>query len=251
MASEPKMSRAAKRAAKKAETDPTKMSRRRQIVETYRMSKQGDPRIGLWMAAMFVVGALLGGAIFYLIPAGSGTFNLVISIIGALLFGLLAMMITFSRRAQRAAFARLEGQPGAGARALSMLRRGWKIDEVVGFTKQQDMVHRVVGPPGIVLVGEGNPNRLKALMVSERRKHERVAADTPIHEVIVGNEDGQVRLPKLTRHVQKLGRQVKPAEITDVLNRLKALDAQRPKVPLPRGPVPTSMKGMRGNMRGR
>ena len=132
-----------------------------------------------------------------------------------------------------------------------MLRRGWKIDEVVGFTKQQDMVHRVVGPPGIVLVGEGNPNRLKALMVSERRKHERVAADTPIHEVIVGNEDGQVRLPKLTRHVQKLGRQVKPAEITDVLNRLKALDAQRPKVPLPRGPVPTSMKGMRGNMRGR
>ena len=250
MATEPKMSRAAKRAAKKAETDPLKMSRRRQIVETYRMSKQGDPRIGLWMLGAFLVGGGIGFGLFYLLP-GSGTTKLVFSIIGGLLIGFLAMMIIFSRRAQRAAFKRLEGQPGAGARALSMLRRGWKVDEVVGFTKQQDMVHRVVGPPGIVLVGEGNAHRLKALMTSERRKHERVASETPIHEVVVGNDPGQVPLPKLMKHVQKLGRQVKPAEVTDVLNRLKAIDAQRPKIPLPRGPVPTSMKGMRGNMRGR
>ncbi len=250
MATEPKMSRKAKRAAKKAETDPLKMSRRRQIVETYRMSKQGDPRIGLWMLGAFVVGGAIGFGLFYLLP-GSGTVKLVFSTIGGLLIGFLTMMIVFSRRAQRAAFKRLEGQAGAGARALSMLRRGWKIDEVVGFNKQQDMVHRVVGPPGIVLVGEGNPTRLKTLMAGERRKHERVTSETPIHEVIVGNDAGQVPLPKLMKHVQKLGRQVKPAEITDVLNRLKALDAQRPKIPLPRGPVPTSMKGMRGNMRGR
>ena len=58
-------------------------------------------------------------------------------------------------------------------------------------------------------------------------------------------------LPKLVRHVQKLGRNVKPAEMTDVLNRLKALDAHRRQIPLPKGPVPTTMKGMRGNMRGR
>ena len=58
-------------------------------------------------------------------------------------------------------------------------------------------------------------------------------------------------LPKLTRHVSKLGRKVKPAEMTDMLNRLKALDATRPNIPLPKGPVPTSMKGMRQNMRGR
>lgn len=243
MAKEPKQ-------PKVRETDPTKMSRRRQIIETYRMSKQGDPRIGLWMLGTFVLFGAVGFGIFYLLP-GVGTLAIVFSCIGALLFGLLAMMIVFSRRAQKAAFTRLEGQLGGGARALSMLRRGWTTDEVVGFTKQQDMVHRVVGPPGIVLVGEGNPNRLRVLMASERRKHERVAAEIPIHEVIVGKEEGQVRLPKLARHIQKLGRQVKPAEITDVLNRLKALDAQRPKVPLPHGPVPTSMKGMRGNNRGR
>ena len=88
-------------------------------------------------------------------------------------------------------------------------------------------------------------------MLSERKRHERVVADTPIHEVVVGDDEGQVPLQKLVKHVQKLGRQVKPAQITDVLARLRALDAARPKVPMPKGPMPTSMKGMRSQMRGR
>jgi hypothetical protein len=145
----------------------------------------------------------------------------------------------------------MEGQPGAAAAALRMLRRGWKTDPAVAFTKQQDVVHRVVGPPGIVLIGEGNPNRLRQLLATERRKHERVAAETPIHEVVCGNGEGEVPLPKLAKHVQKLGRAVKPAEMTDILNRIKALDANRSSIPLPKGPIPTSMKGLRGNLRGR
>jgi len=145
----------------------------------------------------------------------------------------------------------MEGQPGAAAAALRMLKRGWKTDPVIAFTKQQDVVHRVVGPPGIVLIGEGNPNRLRQLMAGERRKHERVVADAPIHEVVCGNGEGQVPLSKLVRHVSKLKRQVKPAEMTDILGRLRALDANRSNIPLPKGPVPTSMKGMRQNMRGR
>jgi hypothetical protein len=56
---------------------------------------------------------------------------------------------------------------------------------------------------------------------------------------------------KLARHVSKLGRDLKPAEMTDVLARLRALDANRSNVPIPKGPVPTSMKGQRQNMRGR
>lgn len=227
-----------------------KMSRRRQIVETYKMSRETDPALPLWMLGAFLVAGALGFWIFWILP-GSGTFALVISGIGAFLFGALAAMIVFSRRAQKAAYNRLEGQLGAAARALTMLRRGWKTDEMVGFTKQQDLLHRVVGPPGIVLVGEGNPNRLRQLMASERRKHERVVADTPVHEIIVGSDEGQVPLKRLVRHLQKMKRQVKPAEMTDILARLRALDAQRPKIPMPKGPVPTSMKGMRSQMRGR
>ncbi len=230
--------------------DPSTMSRRRQVIETFKMTRQVDRAVGWWMLLAFLVLGGIGFGIFWFLP-GDGIISLVMAIVGGLLLGFLGMMIVFSRRAQKAAYSRLDGQVGGGARALSMLRRGWKVEEIVGFTKQQDMVHRVVGPPGIVLVGEGNPHRLRQLMASERKKHERVAADFPVHEVYVGNDEGQVPLPKLVKHVQKLGRQVKPAEQTDLLMRLKALDAQRPKVPLPRGPVPTNMKGMRGNLRGR
>ena len=53
------------------------------------------------------------------------------------------------------------------------------------------------------------------------------------------------------KHVTRLGKNVKPADLTDVLNRLKALDASRSNVPMPKEPVPTSMKGLRGQMRGR
>jgi Domain of unknown function (DUF4191) len=234
----------------KTPKDPSEMGRIRQLLETYRMSKKSDPRIGLWILGAFLVAGAAGFLLFIVLP-GSGLLNWVLGVAGALMFGVLAALIVFGRRAQRAAYNQMEGQPGAAAAALRMLRRGWKTDPAIAFTKQQDVVHRVVGPPGIVLIGEGNPNRVRTLMANERRKHERVAADTPIHEVICGNGEGEVPLPRLVRHVQKLGRAVKPAEMTDVLNRLKALDAQRSNIPLPKGPVPTSMKGMRGQMRGR
>jgi hypothetical protein len=237
-------------AKKDTPTDPADMNRRQQIVATYRMTKQSDKRIGLWLLGSFLLFGAVGFALFYVLP-GEGTVQWIMSVVGALLLGLLGTMIVFSRRAQRTAYDRMAGQPGAAASALTMLKRGWKTDPVIAFNKQQDVVHRVVGPPGIVLVGEGNQHRVRQILGSERRKHERVASETPIHEIVVGEGEGQVPLAKLVRHVQKLGRQVKPAELTDVLNRLKALDANRSAIPMPKGPMPTSMKGMRGNMRGR
>jgi hypothetical protein len=227
-----------------------KMKRRQQFAETFKMARRSDPRLVWWLLGAFVLGGVVGFGLFLLLP-GSGTFHLVTAIIGGVMLGLLATLIIFSRRAQAAAYAQIEGRPGAAASALTTLRRGWKSDPAIALNKQQDIVHRVVGPPGIILVGEGNPNRLKPLLASERRRHERVASDTPVHEVIVGDGEGQVPLQKLTKHVQKMGRQVKPAEMTDILNRLKAIDAARPVAPMPKGPVPTSMKGLRGQMRGR
>lgn len=232
------------------ETDPDKMSRRQQLVQTYRMAKKTDRAIGWWVLGTFLLVGAAGFVVFWLLP-GEGVFGYIIAGLGAFMFGLLGAMIVFGRRAQKAAYGQMEGQPGAAAAALRMLRRGWKTDVAIAFTKQQDVVHRVVGPPGIVLVGEGNAHRLRQLMTSERRKHERVASEVPIHEVICGRDEGQVPLPKLAKRIQKLGRKVKPAEMTDILNRIKALDAQRSAIPLPKGPIPTNMKGMRGNMRGR
>ncbi|MCH1867466.1 DUF4191 domain-containing protein [Nocardioides sp. CFH 31398] len=248
MSSTTGQTRAEKRAAKKAAKAEGGGGRLSQIRDTYAMTKRADPKIGLILALSFVVGALVGFGIFFFIPGPS----LLFAIPGAILFGLLATVIVFGRRAQASAYSQMEGQKGAAAAALTMLKRGWKTDPAVGFNKQQDVVHRVIGPPGIVLVGEGDSQaRLRTLMVSERKKHERVLGDVPVHEVICGRNDGEVPLPKLVKHIRRMDKQVKPAELTDVRARIKAVDARRGTVPLPKGPVPTNMKGMRQNMRGR
>ncbi|MEP9383074.1 DUF4191 domain-containing protein [Nocardioides sp. KR10-350] len=234
-----------------SQLDPSSMSRRQQFVETYRITRQNEPTIGLKLLATFVVGAVVGFVVFWLLP-GEGVFGWIMAGIGALLVGLVATLILFSRRAQKAAYARIEGQPGAAYAALNMLRRGWTSSQAVAFNKSQDMVHRVVGPPGVVLVGEGSShNRVRGLLAAERTKTARVLPEVPISEVIAGNGDDEVPLPKLTRHITKLGRKVSPAEITDILNRLKALDNTRGRLPMPKGPVPTSMRGLRQNLRGR
>ncbi|GAB2746988.1 DUF4191 domain-containing protein [Nocardioides pakistanensis] len=218
----------------------------KQIAASYRMTKQVDPKLGLILLGWFVLSAGLAFALLSFVPG-----HWILDLVAAVMVGILVVLIVFGRRAQHAGYKQIEGQPGAAAAALGMLRRGWTTEPAVGFNRHQDVVHRVVGPPGIVLVGEGNPNRLKQLMAEQRRKHERVASEVPIHEVVVGDSEGAVPLPKLVKHVTKLGKKVKPAQITDVLARLRALDATRSNIPLPKGPIPTNLKGARQNMRGR
>jgi hypothetical protein len=227
-------------------------ARSAQWLQTYRMAKATDKRIGVWSLLALVGGAALGAGLFYLLPPRDfGVVKAILTVLGALCVGSVAGLIVFSRRAQRAAFQQMEGQPGAAAAALGMLRRGWKTDQMVALNRHRDLVHRAVGPPGIVLVGEGNPNRLKSLLSAERKKHERVVSDTPIHELVVGDGQEQVPLRRLVRSMLKLPKAVRPAEVTDIMSRLKAIDAHRSALPMPKGPMPTSMKGQRGNLRGR
>ena len=231
--------------------EPDQLSRRQQFAQTYQMARKSDPAIGAWVAGAALLAGALGFGLFFLVTGRGGVLSIGLSVVGGLMLGLLAGLIIFSRRAQKAVYGQMEGQVGAAAGALGLLKKGWHVDQAIAFTKQQDVVHRVVGPPGIVLVGEGNPGRVKTLLAGERRRHERVATDAPVTEIVVGGGEGQVPLAKLSRHVQKMKRQVKPADITDILARLRAIDASRPPVPMPKGPVPTSMKGLRGNSRGR
>ena len=240
----------ARKAAKKPKVpkDPNKPGRVAQLRQSYTMTKQSDPRIGLILLGTFVLAALFGFALMLLLFRNG---SLLFPIVFGVLVGTLGVLIVFGRRAQSAAISQIEGKPGAAAASLGMLKRGWKTEPAIAITKQQDIVTRVVGPPGIVLIGEGNPNRLRPLLNSERRKHERVASETPIHELVIGHDPNQVPLARLNKYMTKLPKALKPAQMTDVLQRIKALDANRSNIPMPKGPVPTSMKGMRGNMRGR
>ncbi|MGH1562597.1 DUF4191 domain-containing protein [Mumia sp. DW29H23] len=225
-----------------------------QIRSAYSITKRSDKTIGLRLLAWFLV---VGGVVFALgwFLGGSGSIlGIILVSLLSVLTGILAALIVFGRRAEKAAYAQVEGQVGAAAGALGMLKRGWKVDQAVAFTKSQDVVHRVVGPPGIVLVGEGNPNRVRNLLSVERKKTVRIVGEEiPVSTVVVGRDTdkGEVPLPKLVNSIRKSKRALKPAQITPVLNKLKALDAMRPQAPLPRGPVPTSAKGARRMMQGR
>ncbi len=231
---------------------PEKTGRIQQFRQAYRYASQTDKRLGLWTAVSFVVGAAVGAGLFWLLPPQDlNVFKIIVMVLGAFAFGGMTALVVFTRRAEKAAYQQMEGKPGSSIAALSVLKRGWRTDQAVAVNKNTDLVHRVVGRPGIVLIGEGNPHRLRPMLTQERRKHERVDSEVPVHEIIVGNDEGQVPLRQLSKTVRKLPKAIKPAKMTEVINRLKAMDAARPKVPMPKGPVPTSMKGMRGNLRGR
>lgn len=229
---------ARKDAQQKSDKKPGRIA---QIKRTYRMARQTDRWIGwvtlgvilLTFAAFVVIGLLIDRIIF--LPAlGLPT-------------ALLAGAVIFGRRSERAAYAQIEGQPGAALAALNTLRRGWDVTPVVATNKHQDAVHRAVGKPGIVLVGEGrSPQRLANLINQTRRHHARVSPETPVHEFVVGTGDDQIPLPKLAKHVRKLPGSLRGAEITELRSRLRALSTQA--VPMPKGPLPKGLRVPGGGM---
>lgn len=221
-----------------------------QLRQAYQMTKKTDPRIGLLLVGVFIVTAAAVGALGYFL-LGTGWLSIVLTALLALTSSALLTMTVFGRKAEKSMYTQAEGQLGAAAGALMMLRRGWDLKRAVAFTKQQDLVHRLVGRPGVVLVGEGQPGRVRNLLNAEAKKHQRIVGDSvPVTVIMVGRGEGEVPLPDLAKKVKKLPKAIKPAQQTDVIYKLKALDAMRPAAPMPRGPMPTSAKGARKMMRG-
>jgi predicted lipid-binding transport protein (Tim44 family) len=220
---------------------PKKASRTAQIRQAYSMTRKSDPRIGLIVfgaflgafAVMLLLGLLLGHPIY-------------LGVMGVM-FGVLAATIVFGKRAEKAAFAQVEGQPGAAAAALNMLRKGWTVTPGVAVNRNQDLVHRAVGRPGVVLIAEGGgQSRLGNLLAQEKKKVARFVPDVPIYDIQAGNDEGQVPLRKLNKHLMKLPRNLKNDQVGEVNRRLKALGTMN--LPIPKGPMPRNIP--RGGPRG-
>lgn len=214
-------------------TDAEKQGRISQIRQTYRMTKGIDPAIR-WILPVTFVGTIAGFALL-----GALLLSWQYGVILGLPVAALITMYLFGKRAERAAYGSIEGQPGAAVAALNALRKGWFTTPFVEISKQQDGVHRVVGPVGVVLVAEAPASRAKALLATARARTQRAAGDAPIHEVICG--EGGVPLLKLNRTIMKLPRALRPAEVRELRLRLDAMQ-KGPSLPIPRGPMP---KGMR------
>lgn len=227
------MARASKDATEQPEK-PKKPGRFAQLRDTYRMAKRSDPRIG-WISigsGLLVFAAFIGLGFLVANPWVTGFFGFSV--------GLLVAAFLFGRRAERAAYGQIEGQPGAAAAVMNSLRRGWTVTPAIAMNRQQDVVHRAVGRSGIVLVGEGVPSRVATLLANEKRRHARVAPDAPVYDIIVGDGENQVPLRTLTKHLTKLPRAIRPSDVTDINFRIKALGITP--VPMPKGPMPKTTR---------
>jgi len=120
------------------------------------------------------------------------------------------------------------------------MRGQWRVTQGVAGTTHLDAVHRAIGRPGIILVAEGAPHRVKGLLAQEKKRVARVVGSTPIYDVVVGNDEGQVPLKKLQRHLQKLPRNISVAEMDSLEARLAALGTRT--AALPKGPLPQGTK---------
>ena len=228
---------------------PPKVKKRRwyhQIWDVFQMTRKADPSVPWIMLAIVLGAAAIGFGIGLLIGQP------VYCIILAVPFGILGATIFLSRRAERAAYGRIEGQPGAVSAALGTSRRGWAIEEepVAVDPRTQAMVFRAVGKAGIVFIGDGGTPAVQTrLLEGERKRTARIVPDVPVHLIQCGREEGQVPLPKVAAAVRKQKGRVTKAEIAVINNRLKALGGVR--LPIPKGVDPNRARPDRKGARGR
>ena len=215
---------------KPAKPKVSRGARLRQIRTAFAVTRANDPKVlPLVLAAFFGVFLLLL-AIGFVVghPVYLGTLGF-----------LLALVVTafvFGKRVQATAYSQVEGQLGAAAAVLTNMRGDWRVTPAVGFTREQDLVHRVVGRPGIVLVAEGAAGRSRGLVTIEKKNLARFVGDTPVYDVLVGDGEGQVTLRGLEKHFLKLPQNIKGKQVNDLDRRLKAIGGAT--LPMPKGPMP-------------
>jgi uncharacterized protein DUF4191 len=233
---ERRAARAAKRQARREQWQRVRLA--------FTITRKNDRLLLPLLIGTFLV--LAGG----LVAVGLVIGHVITFSIIALFASVLGTMIVFGRRASRAAYSEIEGRPGAAGSVLKGLRGAWRVQLATSFTRNQDLVHVAVGRPGIVLVGEGSPHRVNQLLLQEKRRYARAAPDIPVYDISVGDAPSQVPLRRLQNHLTKLPRNIKPARVRELDNRLRALGGGPP---IPKGPMPQAgriPKGARKGLRG-
>ncbi|MDO4909993.1 MAG: DUF4191 domain-containing protein [Corynebacterium sp.] len=247
MADAKKARKEAEKAAKR-EKRAARRQRWTQLWQAFNMLRKQDKALIPYMLLAFV-----GIAIIFFIIGLFFHFQWYLLIIG-LIVGATVAMIIFSRRMERSVYAQADGQPGAAGWAVENMRSGagvvWKAKTAVATTTQLDAVHRVVGLPGVILVGEGEERRVRPLLAQQRKRLARLIPDTPIYDIMTGTDEeaGQVPLKKLQRSLMKLPRNLNKDQVYALADRLDAIDGSLPgqMAGMPKGPVPgrAKMSGM-------
>lgn len=189
------------------------------------------------------------GAIALCLTIGFLTNSILTWAFTAVLMIVLIPMIWLTALVRRAMYKQIDGRPGAVGAALSELRGAWiTSEEPVGFSREQDLVWRIVGRPGVVLISEGPTTRVRGMLEDEAKKAQRVVSTVPVHQIQVGNDEGQVPLIKLRSALRRLPKALNREDVPSVSKRLKALEAKG--LPIPKGIDPAKVRPSRRAQRG-
>lgn len=235
--------KAAKEEAKATRKAESKQ-RRTQLWQAFQMQRKEDSRLLPYMVGAFLAVVAIAVALGLLI----GGFTKYLFIVLGIVLGVLVAFIIFGRRAQKSIYRKAEGQPGAGGWVLENMRGKWRVTKTVAVNGHFDAVHRVIGRPGVIFVGEGSPNRVKPLLAQEKKRTGRLIGEVPIYDVIIGDGEGEVPLGKLERHLTKLPANITTEKMDDLESKLTALGTKKNPAAMPKGPLPPQAK-MRGVQR--
>lgn len=229
---------------KPKEAKAKKPSQLKQIGEVFKMTRRNDPQVVWLMLLAFLAIVAVSFLVGFLLE------NWVTGLIIGIPLGLLAAVFILSRRAERAAFAQIENQPGASGAALGTLRRGWIThDQPVAVNpRTQDAVFMAIGRPGVVLVSEGPTHRVKPLVDSERKRLARILPNVTIHVIESGRGEGQVPLNQIAKNMGKLKKELTKIEVNAVSKRINSLGNR---LPIPKGIDPYKARPDRKASRGR
>ena len=201
-----------------------------QLRETYSFASTHISLLPLRLLGVF------GAALAVCVGIGAAFGHPVYGAILGIPTAFLATTFIFGRMAEKVAYASIADQLGAAASVTDAMRGSWTTTPGVGVDRNQNLVHRVVGRPGIILVGEGsNPG---PLLGEQRKAHARFVPGVTIHEVIVGPHG--VELTTLQKHIKKLPKSLRPSAVTELRRRLDALP--KTALPIPKGPLPQGRK---------
>jgi hypothetical protein len=158
------------------------------------------------------------------------------------LVALFGALIVLNLRSNAAMMNAAEGQPGAAAQIVENMRGDWRVRAAASSTTQFDMVHVVIGRPGVILLGEGQPQRVRGLMGQEKRRLSKVIGSAPLYDYVIGKEEGELSVRKLRTTMMKLPRNLTGKDVNNLDKRLGALMA-RPQ--MPKGAIPKNMRPQR------
>jgi Domain of unknown function (DUF4191) len=228
--------------------EPEKVGTRerfKQIGMVIAMTAKGDRKFIPIVAGVVAVPLI---ALVLLLVLGSWSlYTTILLVVGMIVVALVGFMIVLNTRSNNVFMKQAEETPGAAAQIVENIQRGdWRVTPALASTTSFDMVHLVICRKGVLLIGEGNPSKVRQMMGQEKRRLAKVIGSAEMKDIIIGNGEGETPVRKLRTTLVRMPNTISAKDVNALDVRLKALTA-RPQ--MPKGAIPKNMRPSTGAFR--